>query len=242
MVHFLFLIVLLLAGCSKVDPAALEEAEARRASLEMQLELKTAEVEQYEATVARLENEIAEMLDRQSSLESQVEVLRLKEDSVGELAQCVEQRAACLEQMSENAELMAGVLKADQEARQRQYQRQIRKTFDDIMGSASTTRSPPSTSPRGTAPKDSYVFVRQPYVTVGDGEVSVQGTINNTNDAPIDGFLRVELVSGGRVVGSETLHMTLAGNTVDGWETTFRGVVTIGGASFQARAEWDKER
>ncbi len=232
--RWICLVLLLLAGCTEGTSEDLLEAErAERASTARKLELATGEVAGQKVTLQRLKGEVAALLDKQSTLEAQLEVLRLKEDSTGALAACQERAALCLEQQSAAAFTRASepdpALAAAERAK-----------VEGLLTAPSSQQAarPPS---RDGGPQDSKVSIPRPYVTVGDSGVSVDGTVRNRNDQAIDGFVLVELIVDGRTVDSQSLRISIPANATEEWGAAFSGVNTLGGERISARAAWDRE-
>lgn len=228
--------LLCFAACSGPSSEDLAAATAQVASLERQLEMKDAEHTQYEQTIDRLKAEVAERLEAETVLTSQVEVLKLKEDPSGAVDALRARADACERQL-----VAAGDRAASLENQQR-----AAKT--DQFVNKLLTKSPAQSRPRSTRtasnePKDRYVLPREPYVTLNEnGEAIIEGTIHNTNSSSIEGFLRIDLLVNGQSKRSETIPMTLGANSVESYSTRFHSLIVMAGTSVRATAEWDKER
>ncbi len=211
-------------ACSGPGPEVaveLEAATARVASLERQLEEKTAEVTQKEKTIVRLNGELADLHDSNVALKSQVEVLRLKDDSSETVLALQGRFNSCL------SELAAARLR---------YSQAKARVEQALLSGRLTKRRPAA----ATGPLDRLVIVPQPRV-IGRGDaVTVEGTIHNANDQAIAGFLRVVLIAGRTEADSETLPMTIGAGSTDDWNVTFYGGLNT--VAVRARAEWNKER
>ena len=209
-------------------------AERPTGSLAQQLALKTAEVEQLESTLEHVNGELQSLLDANATLTSQVEILKLKEDAC-EGIDSAQDRADSCEQRLATATSRLEELQAAQRSQ---------RTTETLLAMSTSAPPPPMTRkrPARNEPKDQYVFVRDPRVTViGDGSVAVVGTLHNANRQPIEGFLVVDLIVDGREYASETLHLTLDGNVVESYDVRFQSVISMQ-HRYRARAEWGKER
>lgn len=146
-------LLLLVAACSPT--AKMEEeltaVQAGTAALGRQIAMKDTEIAQYEQSIARLKGEIDLLLEKQTALESQVEVLRLKDDAAAALDALRIRADACEARLSAAGERVDDLEKE---------QRQARLIQSPAGGEASrASRTPPRSR---TEPQDRYVFAREP--------------------------------------------------------------------------------
>ncbi len=198
---------MLLVACAPQDSDP--ETEAQLARLTAELEAKVVEVEQSRQAIVRLEGEVRSLLDENTKLRSMVEVLRLKEDS--------------------NEALEAA------RAETRRYREGLERAVEELNRQArqprpEASRQQPRESQRDASePSDRNVFVREPYVyDDGQGTIQVEGTIHNTNDVGIGGYLEITLTVDGRYAGSTTLTLDLEPHTVHDYDYTFNAVTPSG--------------
>ncbi len=217
-------------GLSEAPAALPDPGETEPAAASLELELKTSEAAQSAETIARLEREVRQLLEENTTLRSQVEVLRLKDDSNAALVAAQARAEDCLYQLSAVGDQVENLQAKQAQAR-----------LIQALAGGSSSGSGSRSSSRRAEPRDYAVFVRQPDAVVHeDGSVDVTGTVHNANDQPIEGFVRVTLSTGGEEVDFVSLHMQVAANSVESYDTRFPVAVLRG--NVRVSVAWDKER
>lgn len=223
------LAALLLFACAPRDSD--RQAEAETARTKAALEAKTAEVEVTRETVVRLEGEVRSLRDENAKLQSQVEILKMKDDPIEALVSVRAEGRSCQED-----------LKAAR-AEARMYREGLERAVEEMNRRAGRSQAAArrAETSRDAKASDRNVFVREPYVTSdGQSTVYVEGTIHNTNDVGVGGYLEITLNVDGRFKDSTTLTMDLQANTVHDYSHTFSAAVPSG--VVQVTAAWGSGR